>query len=354
MKKKIAALVASCALALAGCGDADVIMEAVGELESVLEEAIPGEESEEEANEESEETTVPAAEIDPAGTYKNVSMMFDAVYILNDNGTYDKTSPEEKGTYTVEENGDLKLKENNSSAITYIAHGSYYYRGDRKIASDEEYGAAVSFDENGRSSQTFETTFISQDNGQSIGYELTLREDGTFLLQEEVGHMDGGIMIVQDGDSFEGTYAQQGDVLTLIWQETDYEILYLEGNLYYDVIEKETDKNAQELEARLAALEAAENAKYELVDEALAAEIRGKLQGVWEYSEGAVSYSIQFDGDHISVSSSVGGYGLSNQGTYEICRDLLLITYDSGGQATMDYTYENGELTIQRLVGLTD
>ena len=67
------------------------------------------------------------------------------------------------------------------------------------------------------------------------------------------------------------------------------------------------------------------------MDEALAAEIRGKLQGVWEYSEGAVSYSIQFDGDHISVSSSVGGYGLSNQGTYEICRDLLLITYDSGG-----------------------
>ena len=113
MKKKIVALMASCALALAGCGDADVIMEAVRELESVLEEAIPGEESGEEANEESEETTVPAAEIDPAGTYKNVSMMFDAVYILNDNGTYDKTSPEEKGTYTVEENGDLKLKENN-------------------------------------------------------------------------------------------------------------------------------------------------------------------------------------------------------------------------------------------------
>ena len=36
MKKKIVALMASCALALAGCGDADVIMEAVRELESVL------------------------------------------------------------------------------------------------------------------------------------------------------------------------------------------------------------------------------------------------------------------------------------------------------------------------------
>ena len=305
-----------------------------------------------------------AEPIDPTGTYHSLSLLQpNSVYELHENGTYDRTSPEEKGTYTVSDSGTISFTQKDYIVSdTYAPYENYYFcTSDSIFTGDKDYGAAPSFDENGRSSQSFETSFgLADETGTSRAYILTFKEDGTFSLQEEIGQMQGQFLAVQDGDLKEGNYTLDGEIITLSWNGADYKLLFRDNRIFYDVIVKETDENTNAISAGNDALQAAEDAKYAPVDDALASEIKEKLQshGQWEYSAPAgnttATYYVDFNGDSFKIKCVLAGYQISNQGTYIVCKDLLLITYDNGEKSTMNYDYENGTITIYPLVAISE
>ena len=361
MKKKLLAVTAvAAAMALSACGggtEADVTEAQTGN-ESQAEESDSSEVSEDaESENESKETEAPEVQ-DVTGTYKNVSFLENTTYVLNDNGTYDsdKVDYGQKGTYTVSEDGKITLQpvDLGNQYIMTPYEEYYYFSNDDYFDEDSEYGAVPSFDENGRSTQSFQTPFVSQSNGYELSNTLTFKEEGTFTIQQETGQMQGGFLVTSDGDSYDGEYTFDNGVVTLKWNDAEYQLLFIDNKLYYNVLKKQTDENASDFDAQEAAMQAEKDEKYAPVDEALANEISQKLQGQWQYSQGAVSYTLTFDGFNITVESVVGGYQLTNKGTYTVCKDLLLVTYENGEQATMDYTYEDGNLDFSGLVGLTE
>lgn len=289
------------------------------------------------------------------GTYANVSLFLTSTYQLNENGSFDKTSPEEKGTYTVGDDGSIELTEAGmSGGDIFTPYGQYYYRSNLICCfeEDEEYGMAPSFDENGRSNQTFEAYYERTDTGNQRYVEFTMNEDGTFVLKRQIHNLDGILSVVDYGLTFEGTYALDGDILTLNWNGIEVPFLLIDEKIYFDVIVKQTDENMQAFTELNETLAAAEEARFAPVDETLAGEISALLQGSWEYTSGQVSYDIYFEGENINVTSTVSGYTLENQGTYVICSDFILVNYQNGGQAIMQYTYENGQLSLYPLYGL--
>lgn len=352
MKKKLALIAAVVfAISLTGCGS-DESKKAEPETTAESTEITAEEETTEESTEEV---------IDISGTYQNVSLFCDSVYQLNENGTYDRTTPEEKGTYVVEANGDIMLTEKgvSNSEDTFTPYLEYYYLSNCPFgsdseficfSSDEEYGAKPAFDENGKSNQTFKTGLSERADGNDHQYEFKMNEDGTFSVQEEVGVMQNGFMMMSDGDKYEGEYELNDAVLTLKCNDIEYKLLFIDEKIYYNVLMKHTE----ETEDQFQKMQAVKEAIFEPVDEALANEVSGKFQGQWEYTNGAAKYTLTFDGYNIVVDCIAGGYQITNQGTYIVCKDLLLVTYENGKQATIRYTYENGELNFSPLVGLDE
>ena len=88
------------------------------------------------------------------------------------------------------------------------------------------------------------------------------------------------------------------------------------------------------------------------VDAAVADGVTAALQGEWEYSKDNVYYELAFNGNAVTVTSSVGGASLSNAGTFSVRRDYILLEYDNGARAGLPYTFENGELSMSYIEGL--
>lgn len=313
------------------------------------------------------ETTQPGADIPPeetpgedeerdvTGTYENISLFLTSTYEWRENGSYDKTNPDEKGTYVVSDKGDVIMSENRGSGgDTFTPYGDYYYRSNLicGFEKDNEYGLAPSFDENGRSSQTFDAFYERITNDQHHYLVFTMNEDGTFILKDMIRSNTQGI--VDEGDTFEGEYVLNDDILTLKWNGIEVPFLYIDGKIYFDIIEKQTEETAQKTEERHAALQAAQDEKYAPVDDALANEVSSNLQGEWEYTDSGLTTTLLIDGNNITVTASAGGSSISNQGTYIVCKDFVLITYETGKRAKMAYDIDNGEFSFYPLQGIED
>lgn len=46
-----------------------------------------------------------------------------------------------------------------------------------------------------------------------------MKDDGTYTLQKQIRNTKGFLTVVDQGDTYEGTYSLDGDVLTLTWKE---------------------------------------------------------------------------------------------------------------------------------------
>ena len=185
------------------------------------------------------------------GTYEAVSLYDAPAYQLNENGSYDHG--EQKGTYTTDSDRNIVLSPKDAEAdITLTAHGSYYYTQD-SLDEDTEYGLAPSFDENGRSGQTFTRTMDS-----SVEMTLSLHDDGTFQLsfssQSPVFSRGNDVV------SYEGSYTLEDDVLHLTWNDMDFPLLYLDEKIYPVVYTKSTEENSTALQASRTAIQDAEEA----------------------------------------------------------------------------------------------
>lgn len=354
--KKLLALVLAAAMAFSlvacggdgGTGDTNTPSTGNGDITSTDMPSGGGEDSTPEETPENEEREVP-------GVYEHISLFLNSTYEWHENGSYDRTSPDEKGTYTVSDKGDVIMSENGGSGgDTYTPYGDYYYRSNLicGFEKDDEYGLAPSFDENGRSTQTFDAFYERITNDQHHYLVFTMNEDGTFILKDMIRSNTKGI--VDEGDTFEGEYIFNDDILTLKWNGIEVPFLYIDGKIYFDIIEKQTEETAQRTEERHAALQAAQDEKYAPVDDALANEVSSHLQGEWEYTDSGVKFTLFFDGNTINVTSSAGGASISNTGTYIVCKDFVLITYETGKRAKMAYDINNGDFSFYPIQGIED
>ena len=197
------------------------------------------------------EATAPVTIEDAAGDYKTVSPFSQTTYVLHENGTYDITDPEAAGTYTVGSDGTVTLKQSATYASkteTFKPYGNYLYLSDWDCwTTDIKYGAELSFNDEGRTSQSFQTSYPS--SSPYISYILNLSEDGTFSSDKEVAHqMGGGLLIDNDlsqKDWLTGTYELDGSLLMLHTDNGDYPLIYSNNTLYYTVIQKDADSSAE-------------------------------------------------------------------------------------------------------------
>ena len=289
------------------------------------------------------------------GTYEAVSLYDAPAYQLNENGSYDHG--EKKGTYTTDSDRNIVLSPKDAEAdITLTAHGSYYYTQD-SLDEDTEYGLAPSFDENGRSGQTFTRTMDS-----SVEMTLSLHDDGTFQLsfssQSPVFSRGNDVV------SYEGSYTLEDDVLHLTWNDMDFPLLYLDEKIYPVVYTKSTEENSTVLQASRTAIQDAEEAARQSrwwtpVDDALSGEIISKLTGTWEYTESGqygLYYRLSIDSSTVDVHIELLGYPAENSGPYTVCNDVILVHYTGGtkGYVAFPYTYENGTLRLYPINSLDD
>lgn len=177
---------------------------------------------------------------DITGTYESASMFLNSTYHLNENSTYDK-EPNTKGTYKTGSKGGFTLSEANSSSEEIFAKsGNYYYRTNLICCfeEDDEYGLKVSFDEKGRTNQSFDANYdtINQSSMLVKKLGLILNDDGTYKLNDMQVYITQGKVV--DKETFEGTYKFENDILWLNYEGKDYPMILVDGKLYFDVIEK--------------------------------------------------------------------------------------------------------------------
>lgn len=179
-------------------------------------------------------------EADVAGTYKSVGLYFDAEYHLNTNTTFDiingKQSNGTQGTYIVDYENNVSLKPTDSSKLTINEEGNLYYiEGFMDcFEKDEEYGLKPTFDENGRSKQTFRRLYGDTNYSYEIG--LNLNDDGTYSGKYKKITNVG--LIYDIDNTYEGTYKFENDILWLNYKGKDYPMLFVKDKLYFDIIEK--------------------------------------------------------------------------------------------------------------------
>ena len=96
------------------------------------------------------------------------------------------------------------------------------------------------------------------------------------------------------------------------------------------------------------------NPKFAPVDEATEAGVYDYLQGEWSYDDTNLGahFDVIFDGYNFYVTSTIAGQSISNEGTYQIGAEAILVTYTNGQMAYMDYEWDGSVVTLYYLTGL--
>ena len=144
------------------------------------------------------------------------------------------------------------------------------------------------------------------------------------------------------------------DTLEKDFEKQTVTIFTIEGEEFTYLVDTKAAADAKA--EREAAEEAERQARMEPVDDALAAEIKEKIQGTFTWSIPGVagdrlyttSHELTFDGDtvYIQTKNSLLNTTLNNTGTYYISNAYFVLDFQDGSQALMPYTYENGEVSM--------
>ena len=189
---------------------------------------------------------------DVVGTFKNVTIFPEAQFTLNNNGTYDSTEPATKGTFSghtisgpfglpIDVSYEIKLDDGRT--LELIDNGMYY-DSTKYISEDQEYGLEPTFDDNGKSDQSFwlnyETyypdygDYLMSDPEFKI-LQLDFSADGTYSMVNSDTISDGK----EHRDSYEGTYELEGNIITLNYDGGSMPLIYDDNKIYFDVYEKQ-------------------------------------------------------------------------------------------------------------------
>lgn len=187
---------------------------------------------------------------DYVGSYQGVSA-FDTSLVLRDDETFDlyengevlesgQVSSNEKdtlilsvsdgrgGTYTMD------YRFNESGQYLYKENGSKSLNGNMSplFSEDVNYGKEPTFDENGRTNQTFSTEYTS-----NVILTLKMSEDGTYSIERRDG-LTNNVNV-----DYQGTYNLKGDILTLNYDGGTLIFIYAENEaghqIFFDVYEKQ-------------------------------------------------------------------------------------------------------------------
>lgn len=322
--KKISFLVLTAALMLflAACGGKDAPTDSTGSPAA--------------ANSAAQPEATPAVP-DVVGTYKTADL-FDTTYVFHENTTYDIESDSRaadvgKGTYTVDSNGTLQLTDVEGGTHNFKIKDGYIYRTDALsyFEKDEEYGLELTLDSNGRTNQTFQSELIYS-NGDRHIFALILKDDGTCEVKYNVLADKGyGDRLVRE--NFDGTYSVENDVMTVNYNGADHTMLIEDGLLYFYVLEESSDAESVD----------AQSQAEESTDAAIAS-IEEALQGAWVHETTTITFSDgRFVYDYICVSD---GKRDAPEGNYEIGEKTIALHYDSGASTEIDYTFEDGVLSL--------
>ena len=92
--------------------------------------------------------------------------------------------------------------------------------------------------------------------------------------------------------------------------------------------------------------------RFASVDAETEAAIDAYLQGTWEYTDNGINYACTFEGGSFYVTSEISGTSISNEGSYKICKEVILVTYSNGNMAYMEYEWDGAEVTLYYLTGM--
>ena len=192
------------------------------------------------------------------GTYNTVGI-FEDTYTLNQNMSFDAkgTTPDidyaEKGTFTESEAGfSLNPTKSGFMYLKFIKVGNYYCEEDSCFTKDAEYGLKPTFDEKGRTNQTFEdgirNGLISPN--RSHEFTLSLKDDGTCTGKFEITATrvtnTGNIMVdlanmqteTLKSNEFIGTYEYKDSILTITYDGKTYPMPVANDKIYFYTLEK--------------------------------------------------------------------------------------------------------------------
>jgi len=176
-------------------------------------------------------------DVNVAGTYHNVTFLSSSSFTLNENSTYDRTVPNEKGTYETSKKGII-LTDTNDDETIFAQKDNYFYRTNLICCfeEDEDYGLEPTFDDNGMSNQWFCAYYDTISDSKWNVIILQLNEDGTFKLRDCTRDAGGS---QSDGTVYEGTYTLNDYVLNLNCGEETMPFLFIDDKIYFDVYEKQ-------------------------------------------------------------------------------------------------------------------
>jgi len=281
------------------------------------------------------------------GTYEAVSLVSAAAYVLNENGSFD--SGEQKGTYTAADNGSritFQFKDSSSSS-TLIAYGEYYHT-EAKMTEDTEYGLAPSFDDAGRSNQTFTT------QAGDVSLTLELHEDGSFTFSTD--KQSPVFDKFRDVVTYKGSYSLEDTVLNLNWNGIVYPFLVSDEVIYPVVYTKQTDANSGDIAAAQTAIqtaeeEAAENRWWTPADETTTTAVKAALIG----DDGSWGYWVDSDERHSLAFSTIGVSvnGAHILKSYSIHNGAILLEDENRRKCNViPYVYTDENLTLYEMLSM--
>ena len=175
---------------------------------------------------------------DVLGTYNNITFLEDASFTLNENATYDRTIPNEKGTYKTSKNG-FTLTNTNDDDTVFAKKDNYYYRTNLICCfeKDEDYGLAPTFNDNGVSNQWFSAYYDSISDNKWNVVILELKDDNTFKFRDCIRDSSGN---QYDETIYQGTYSLDNYVLNLKCENGHtIPLLFIDGKIYFDIYVKQ-------------------------------------------------------------------------------------------------------------------
>ena len=178
-----------------------------------------------------------------AGTYQTAGV-FGTTYVFHENTTYDieSTRPdtEGKGTYELLKDGSIQLTDADGGAQQeFSQYEDILYRTDSFCCfeGDEEYGLELTLDDAGHTNQQFGEELIYGDTENRHMFYVTFQEDGNCTINYNIIEDQGwGDRIVQE--QYEGTYAVDGSVITLTYNNGTHPLILQDGKVYFYTLQK--------------------------------------------------------------------------------------------------------------------
>ncbi|MCI9246616.1 MAG: hypothetical protein HFJ30_05790 [Clostridia bacterium] len=194
-----------------------------------------------------------------------------------------------------------------------------------KINDTNEYKDTIysSLEQNFRN-----TGYENLNDGQKVLAGTSMKCIGAFRVSKN-DLKEGGIirLTLKGTDSFEEVFEYKTDDVQYF--ENAKELLKNVDNETYEKAEKVEKEKTAKISSKL------EKQIYNYLQE-----------NYFQWYISTIRMQLEFEGKKFKISSSANGSNLSNGGTYEIRKQVILLHYDTGKTNQLPYEFKNGEVSL--------